>query len=238
MKKTILTSLVILIAAVFTLSNAQSLDDVLAKHFKATGQAKLAKIEAFHIKVKVSQMGMDIPMEMKLKDPGKFRLEMDIQGQKMIQAFDGDKGWMIMPMVSSEIQDLAGDQLKQAQSQADLEGELYNYKEKGSKAELIGKVREDDKAVYRIKLTREDGNVSNYFIDAETYLAVKVKSKINAMGQTVDVEQRMSDYKDFDGIKMAMKMESDSPMGTATILLEEVILDAKIDDSVFARPEK
>ena len=46
------------------------------------------------------------------------------------------------------------------------------------------------------------------------YLVSKVKSKVSAQGQTVDVEQIMSDYKTFDGITMAKKIESKSPMGT------------------------
>ena len=56
------------------------------------------------------------------------------------------------------------------------------------------------------------------------------------MGQTVEVEQRMMDYKDISGMKMAMKIESDSPMGTATIIMEDVKVNVDIDDSIFARP--
>lgn len=238
MKKLVLSSLAILIAAVFTFSNAQTLDDVLAKHFKAVGQEKLANIKTFAIKAKVSQMGMDLPMSMKMKKPGKFYVEMDMQGQKMIQAFDGEKGWMIAPWMSPDPQDLAGDQLKQAQSQADLEGELYNYEKKGHMVDFIGKVKDGDKEVFRVKLTSEDGNVRNYFIDTETYLIAKVNAKVEAMGQTVDVEQRMSEYKTIDGITMATKIESDSPMGTAVISMEEIKFNVDIDDAIFNRPAK
>lgn len=236
MKKLILIFIAVFAIAIF--SNAQTLDEVLAKHFKAVGQEKLADVNSFTVKAKVSQMGMDLPMEMKMKKPGKFRLDMDMQGQKMVQAFDGEKGWMIAPWISPDPQDLEGDQLKQAKSQADMEGELFNYKEKGHTVDLIGKVNVDEKEAYRIKLTSEDGNVRNYFIDAGTYLVIKVKAKISAMGQTVDVEQRMLDYKTINGITMAMKIESDSPMGTATILLEEILFNEEIEDAIFKRPEK
>jgi outer membrane lipoprotein-sorting protein len=218
--------------------NAQTLDEVLAKHFKAVGQEKLSDVKTFQVKAKISQMGMELPMTMILKQPGKFRLEMDMQGQTMVQAFDGDKGWMIAPWLSPDPQELAGDQLKQAASQADMEGELYNYEKKGHMVDFIGKVKDGDKDVYRIKLTTEDGDVRNYFIDAETYLVAKVKAKVEAMGQTADVEQRMSDYKTINGITMAMKIESDSPMGTAVITMESVEFNVDIDDAVFARPAK
>ena len=238
MKKSILTSFILLVAAVFTLVNAQTLDEVLAKHFKAVGQEKLSDVKTFQVKAKISQMGMELPMTMILKQPGKFRLEMDMQGQTMVQAFDGDKGWMIAPWLSPDPQDLAGDQLKQAASQADMEGELYNYEKKGHTLDFIGKVKDGDKDEFRLKLTTEEGDVRNYFIDAETYLVAKVKAKVEAMGQTVDVEQRMSDYKTINGITMAMKIESDSPMGTAVITMESVEFNVDIDDAVFARPAK
>ena len=89
-----------------------------------------AEIESFYIKVNVSQMGMEMPMEMKSKKPDKFIINIDIQGQKMIQAFDGEKGWMIIPMMSPDPQELAGEQLQQVREQVNMEGELYNYKKK------------------------------------------------------------------------------------------------------------
>ena len=236
MKKLILTFLAIFVVVVF--SDAQTLDEVLTKHFKAVGQEKLVDVKTFVIQAKVSQMGMELPMEMKIKRPGKFRLDMDMQGQKMVQAFDGEDGWMIAPWVSPEPQDLAGDQLSQAESQADMEGELYNYKAKGHTVDFIGKVKMDDKEVYHIKLASEDGNVRNYFINAETYLISKVKAKVSAIGQTVEVEQRMMDYKEIDGIKIAMKIESDSPMGTAMVIMEKININIEIEDSVFKRPSK
>jgi len=236
MKKITLSLLILFCAFFLNLASAQTLDEILSKHFKAVGQEKLVAAESFIITAKLSQMGTEFTMEMKIKKPNKFRVEMEIQGQKIIQAYDGNKGWMIAPMLSPEPQELTGDQLKQAMSQTDMEGELYEYKKKGSSAEFIGKVNIDGSVAYRIKLVDKDKNSKNYFIDADTYLVKKVKAKIEAMGQTVDVETRMKDYREIDGIKMAMKIESDSPMGTAIIIMQEVKLNAEIEDSIFKQP--
>jgi hypothetical protein len=141
-------------------------------------------------------------------------------------------------MLSPEPQELAGDQLKQAMSQTDMEGELYEYKKKGSSAEFIGKVNVEGGVAYRIKLVDKDKNSKYYFIDVETYLIKKIKAKIEAMGQTVDIETRMKDYREIDGIKMAMKVESDSPMGTAVITMEEVKINSEINDVIFKLPVK
>lgn len=238
MKKLTLSVLILFCTFLLNSASAQTLDEILNKHFKAVGQEKLVAAESFIIKAKLSQMGMEFPMEMKIKKPNKFRVEMEMQGQKLIQAYDGNKGWMIAPMLSPEPQELVGDQLKQAISQADMEGELYEYKRKGSSAEFIGKVNVDGSEAYRIKLVDKDKNSKYYFIDAETYLVKKVKAKIEAMGQTVDVETRMKDYREIDGIKMAMVVESDSPMGTVVITMEEIEINGEISDAIFIQPGK
>lgn len=237
MKKTLI-AVIAIIFAMANVSQAQTINDVLDKHFKAVGQEKLLAIQSFYIKAKVSQMGMEMPMEMKIKKPDMFIVSIEMQGQKMVQAFDGQKGWMIAPWVSTDPQELSGDQLAQAKGQADMEGELYNYEKKGSTAELMGKVNVDGKEMFRIKLTDKNGNLKDYFIDANTYLVSKVKSKVSAQGQTVEVEQIMSENKTIDGITMAMKIESKSPMGTALILMEEVKFNEKFDDAIFKQPAK
>lgn len=238
MKKLFFTALATVVFAFANVANAQSLNEVLDMHFKASGQDKLMAAQSFYIKAKVSQMGMEMPMEMKIKKPEKFIVSIDLQGQKIITAFDGEKGWMINPMMGTEPQELAGDQLAQARQQVDMEGELFNYEAKGHSAELAGKVNVDGKEMYRIKLTTKDGNTKDYFIDVATNLVSKVKSKVSAQGQTVDVEQVMSDYKTIDGITMAMKIESKTPMGNAVILMEEVKMNETFDDSVFKQPVK
>jgi hypothetical protein len=239
MKKLFFFTLATVVFAFANVGNAQSLNEVLDMHFKATGQEKLMAVQSFYIKAKASQMGMDLPMEIKIKKPEKFYISIDLQGQKIIQAFDGEKGWMINPMMGAEPQQLAGDQLVKAREQANMmEGELFNYQAKGHSVELAGKVNVEGKEMYRIKLTTKDGNTNDYFIDAATNLVSKVKSKVSAQGQTVDVEQVMSDYKTIDGITMAMKIESKTPMGNAVILMEEVKINEPIDDSIFKQPAK
>ncbi len=226
----------ILFFAVASNVQAQNLQEVLDNHFEAIGQEKLLEKETYTIQASIEQMGMEIPMTMKLKRPDKFRMEMEMQGQKMVQAYNGEKGWMIAPWVSSEPQDLTGAELSQAMDQANFDGELYNYKEKGTEASLVGKVNVEDTPMYNIKLTDKNGTTKNYFIDAEDYLIRKVKARVNAQGQEVEVEQNLSDYKEFGGVKMPTKIESKNPMGTAVITFKEISYNDNIDDSIFEKP--
>ena len=237
MKKSVFSFIALFAITAFISVKAQSLDNVLEKHFEAVGQEKLMEKETYIIKAKINQMGMELPMLMKMKRPKMFRMEMEMQGQKMIQVYDGEKGWVLAPWLNPEPQALEGAQLQQAMDQADIDGELFNYKEKGHSADLVGKVKYNDQAAYRIKLSTKDGVVKNYYIDADTYLVSGVKSKVNAQGQEVEVEQNMSDYENVDGVMVARKIESKSPMGTATIIIEELSFNKEIEPSEFQKPE-
>lgn len=232
MKRSVILTAFMLLA--FVGLQAQSLDKVLEKHYAASGVEKMGDIKTFDIKAKMSMMGMDMPMAIKIKNPDKFRLEVEMMGQKTVSAFDGDKGWTINPMMGAGVKDLEGDQLKQAMTQTDMEGELYNYKKKGSTAELLGKDGDD----YKIKLTTADGTAKTYFINGSTYLVSKVEAKVEAMGQSMDIETKMLEYQKIDGIQMAKRIEVVMPMGTQSITMDEIKINEKIDDSVFARPAK
>ena len=238
MRNGIFAIIAIIVIAFANVTQAQSVNEVLEKHFEAIGQEKLVKVETYTVKAKISQMGMDLPMVMKMKKPNKFRMEMDMMGQKMVQAYNGEKGWVIAPWISNDPQELTGAELQQAIDQADIEGELYNYESKGHQAELIGKENMDGTDVYNIKLTNKNGSVKNYYIDASKNVIVQVKAKAVSMGQEVNVTQKLSDYKDIEGVLIATKITSETPMGDGVIVMEEVKFNEVVDDSIFERPAK
>lgn len=231
MRRTLFLVALMVFAVIGT--NAQSLDDVLKKHYAATGVEEFGNIKSFIIDAKMSMMGMDMPMTVKMKQPKKFKVEMEMMGQKTVSAFDGNKGWMINPMMGSGIQDLEGPELDKAMDQANMmEGELYNYKDKGFTAELVGKEGND----YQIKLTGTDGSVKNYFINKDSYLISRFTAKVEAMGQTMDVETKMKEYHKVEGMMIPKVTEVTLPMGAMTTTMEEVKINVAIDDAEFARP--
>ncbi|MFW6246377.1 MAG: LolA family protein [Tangfeifania sp.] len=236
MKKTLVTFIILLFAVSANVVNAQTMQDVLNKYFEAIGQDELLEMETYEITAIVSQMGMEIPMEIKMKRPNKFRMEMEVQGQTMVQAYNGEKGWMIVPGGGSQPQELSGPQLEQAMEQADIDGELYNYEKKGYTAELLGKEFLGDDEVFNIKLTDDKGVEKNYYIGTDDYLVKKVTSKVDAQGEEVTIEQVMSDYKEVDGVKVATKIESKSPMGSAVINFKDLKFGTPIDNSIFEKP--
>lgn len=215
-----------------------SLDKILDAHFKAVGQKNVLKKNSMIMTGKIVQMGNEIPFRIIQKRPAMFYLEAEVQGSKMKQGYDGQNGWMIAPWTGSmEPVDLSGQDLRNLKEQADMDGYLWKWKERGFKLELSGKEDVQGSQAYHLKLTNDAGDVSDYWIDASKFLIVKTKRMMSMQGQEMAQESLMSDYSDMNGIMLPHSIENRMNGQTmSTIMVEDIKLDEKIDDSTFVKP--
>jgi hypothetical protein len=149
-----------------------------------------------------------------------------------------ENGWMVNPMMgSTEPQDLPPEQLKQMKKQADFEGELYEYEKKGSTLELIGDEDFEGTKVYKLKLTDKDGDITYYFIDAETYVVIKTNAKRNINGTEVEGETLFSNFQMIDGMAFPYSISTGMNGQTmAEIVIEKVDFSKKLDPTFFNKP--
>ncbi len=232
---------IVFIASLF-LSGLQSQDltKVLNTHFKTIGQEKLSKIKSMKSTGKTITQGMELDFVIVSSRPDKFRLEVDIQGTKMIQAFDGEKGWLVAPWTGSlDPIEITGVQLKSISQQADMDGMLYNYKEKGFETELVGKEDMEGTEVFKIKQTDKDGDIYYHYIDAENYVLLKTASKIKMGESEVESETFYSNYKEVDGMIMAFSFESKTNGQTVSqINIANTEFNVDFDPASFTMPAK
>jgi len=238
MKKLISFTFTIIITAFFTVVQGQNLSEILDQHFSVVGQEKLIKIKTFTIHGKIVQMGTEFSFVQKMKVPDKFRMEANIQGQLMVQAYDGENGWFIAPWIGTDTQDLTGQQLEQTKDQLNFEGDLYNWEEKGHKVEYIGTEDMEGTEVYKIKLTKKEGNEIFYYIDSEEYNILKEARKMTVQGNEMEIESFPGNYEVFDGIMFPMSVKVNTMGQETEILFDSVKFDLELDDSIFVRPVK
>ena len=133
---------------------SQDADEIVNKYVNAMGGLdKIQAIKTIKLTGKVTAGGMDIPFSEICKRPLMVVMESTIQGMTMKQVYDGTQGWMINPFMGKKDPDLMSkDAEKAIKRNADFEGQLINYKDKGSKIELIGKEDLEGSQVYNIKL--------------------------------------------------------------------------------------
>ena len=237
MKKSFFLSFLMAFAAISFIS-AQNLDKILENHFETIGQKNLLKVKALEATGKAVMMGMDNPFKMVTKRPDKLQIEVDFQGAKIIQAYDGETVWMINPMAgSAEPIDVTGPEANGIVESADMDGQLWKYKEKGHQLELDGTEEVDGTEAFVLKLTKKNGNIDYYYLDQESYLVLKVKSKTMSMGSEVEVESLLSNYQDVEGYIMPFTTEQKFGGQTAmTLMFEEVKFNIEVDDAIFSKP--
>jgi len=217
-----------------------SLDEILNNYYDVMGLNKLAKVKSMEIKGKSFNQGMEYNFTIINVVPKRSRLEVLVQGQTMVQVYNQGEAWMIAPWTGTLApKDITGDQLKQMEKQTDITGELYNWKEKGSTVELLGKDDLEGSEVYKIKLTDKNGDETIYYIDAENFVILKTENTITMRGEPVKTESTSSDYKPVEeGIIMAYS-HTDSYNGQVvnTMTIDTVMLNPDVDLSIFDKPE-
>src|SRR5258708_25895954 len=125
----------------FSLSaGAQAVDEVIAKNIQAHGGLeKLKAVQSVRITAKYSQGSFRLEFRQENKRADKVREEYIIQGMAQIQAYDGKASWQISPFGGREEPCvMSQDDAKGLVVDADMDGPLVEYKEKGHKAQLVG----------------------------------------------------------------------------------------------------
>ena len=226
---------------VAALAHAQTVDEILAKHYEAMGGlAKLKALNTLRITGTIAMgPGMDAPLVMERKRPGKRRVEFTVQGMTGIHAFDGEKAWSLMPFTGKKDPEAASEEENKTQKEdADFDGALVDWKEKGNTVELAGKESVDGADAFKLKVTKKNGNVETDFVDAETYLLVKTEGKTKFRGTEIEASTTFSDYKEVEGCMMPYSMEQGAKGSEQRqkFTFSKIELNVPLDDSRFSMP--
>jgi outer membrane lipoprotein-sorting protein len=221
---------------------AQTVDEIIAKHAEALGG--LEKIRAVKTVRMTGKMtlgpGIEAPIVIDLKRPKAMRLDITLQGMVGTQAYDGTKGWTLMPFSGSTVpQQMAADEVKMAEEQADIDGPLVDYKAKGNTVELQGKETIEGSDAYKLKVTLKNGDVRTIYIDTEHFLQIKDEARRTIRGSEVDTETILGDYKEVGGMMFPHSIDSGqkgSPQ-RQKLAVEKIELNVPIDDARFKMPE-
>jgi outer membrane lipoprotein-sorting protein len=221
---------------------------ILDKAIKAIGgEEKLSKIKAYSVKTKgtITLGGNDNEFTGKSIHEGPDHFRSEFEGRfgdndvKGVTVVNGDKGWRKFGDMET---DMDGDQLtneKRTVYLSVIPSLIVHVKGKGFKVEAAGEEKVGDKPAVVVKITGPEGKDFKLFFDKESGLPVKsVATVLGIDGTEFSSETTYENYKDFDGIKRATKMQSkrDGEKFVSAELTEFKVLD-KVEPETFSQPK-
>ena len=216
--------------------SAQTADEIVARNLEAKGGIELLRqTSSVRITGTMQMASTKGTTQTVSKRPNLFRREMDISGQKMVQAYDGSILWMRMGAMPPQEMP-PGPQTEALKHNVDFDSAFIDWQKKGHKVDYKGKVTEEGKEYHHLVFTPKDGPSIEYYIDPTTWLEAKTVMQDPATKGRM--ETRMTDYRAVDG-RMIPFVMTNVLNGTqvAQIRLERIEFNVPIDDALFRMPK-
>jgi outer membrane lipoprotein-sorting protein len=179
-------------------------------------------------------MGMEGSLTIYSKEPDKMRIDIEIMGMTITQAYDGEMAWMINPQTGAneEMPEQMTDDFKRDA----MGNEIMLYPEKHNIVYTYKGIEKlEDKDHHVLTQIHPDGWEATMYIDTETNLTYKVVAMTtNQMGVDVETETFTTDYTKIDGMMVAHTMTTyQDGEEFMTMTLTEIKLNSGLEDSLF-----
>ncbi len=217
-----------------------SVDEIIAKNVQARGGlAKIKAVRTMRATGRIDQGDFRARFVQENERPNKVREEFIIQGMAQVEAYDGKTGWQVSPFEGRKDPDkLSADDMKSLVEDADIDGQLVDYKNKDHRAEFMGHDSVEGTDCYKIKLTLSNSDVRYYYIDTDSFLELKIETERNIRGTVRYSETYYGDYDQVDGIYFPFAFESGQKGSPFRVkyTVDKIEINVPVNDARFTMP--
>lgn len=181
------------------------------------------------------QQGMTGTLTMYQKEPNMMRMDMEVMGMVITQAFDGQKGWYLNPQTGTA-QEMDENMNKEFKRQALGNDSLLNPAKYGITYAAKGREKLADKEYLVLEQTMADGHKGTLYIDPDTGLLARSRTTaLSPMGGgEVQSETIMGDYRKEGETMMAHSMTIlQDGAEFIRMTLTKVEFNKALEDSLF-----
>jgi hypothetical protein len=182
----------------------------------------------------IPDMGLDAPIEILKRRPNQYLMRANLGPiGEMLSGYDGTVAWTVQPGSGALI--LEGEMATQVRDQADFFGDLHDYSRFASVATL-DPVEFEGRQVFPVRMVRASGDTLTEFFDASTGLSAGSRTAIRTPIGRIEMTSIVGEYKRFDGLLVATRIEQRNPQYRMIISIEKVEFDL-LDADALAPPE-
>lgn len=217
------------------LLHAQTADELIAKNIEARGgMEKIQAIKTLRMTGKFEGGGGFVAaVGQENQRPNLIRETFSLQGMTAVQAYDGSAGWQIQPFGGKKDPELMGeDDLRDLLLDADFEGPLVNYKEKGSTVEFLGHDTVDGDDALRLKVTLKNGDIIYDYLDPDTFIEIRRDIQQFIRGSVRERVMSLGSYKPVDGVMFPFSIGQ----GTKSHPDDQIMTIRKVEANVTIDP--
>ena len=234
------------ILAVTGAARAITLDELLAKNLAARGgAANVQKVQSLRLTGRAVFAGrfgskLEMAWAQVQKRPGKIRSEVTRQGLTAVQAWNGKEGWKLSPFQGRREPERASQDDARALAQdADLEGHLISWREKGSKIEYLGVEDVDGTPAHKLRVALKDGDVHYVFLDPDGFLEIRIVTERHVRGSEQVTEADLGAYGQVAGVWIPTSIDQGRKGAprTAHFTVEKAEANVQIEDRIFEYPQ-
>jgi hypothetical protein len=219
-----------------------TVDQLVAKNVAAKGGAEaLRALQSVRLngKMLVNEGQIQLAYAETKKRPGEVRTEATLQGMTAVEAYDGKEGWRISPFQGrKDPEKMSADDVKPLMEDAEIDGPLVNWKEKGSTLEYVGREDVDGTSAYKIKVVRKNGDVNFVYLDPDHFLEIRILTQRIRHGAQEETETDVGDYEKIDGVFIPFSVETGrkGDSDKQKVVIEKAEANIPVDDTIFHFP--
>ena len=219
-----------------------TVDELVAKNVGAKGGADaLRALQSIRLngKMLVNEGQIQLAYAETKKRPDEVRTETTLQGMTAVEAYDGKAGWRISPFQGrKDPERMSADDVKPLMEDAEIDGPLVNWKEKGSTLEYVGREDVDGTSAYKIKVVRKNGDVNFVYLDPDHFLEIRILSQRVRHGAQEETETDVGDYEKIGGVFLPFSIESGrkGDSDKQKVVIEKAEANVPVNDAIFHFP--
>jgi hypothetical protein len=226
-------------------ASALSAAEIVAKNVAARGGLEAwRKIETMvwtgHLE-STHTPAPSMPFLLDQKRPNKTRFELHAMTDHSVRVFDGTQGWKSHSGADGRptVKPYTAEEIRYARAEQAVDGPLIDLEAKGTTAALAGVEQLEGRKVYHLSLRLASAERQDVWVDAKTFLDVKVvRIAYGANGVPGVVPTLYRDFKPFEGLQIPTTIQiGDGSTGTPDRMqIERIALNLPLDDRLFAKP--
>lgn len=243
MKKSFLLFALVLglLPSVFGQAAELTADQIAENYIEAIGGEEAWRgIKNIRMEAKSAMYGMEFPTVISMSYPNHFRIDVNIQGQKMIQSFDGETAWQISPLIGITTPTNMSEEEAINVNQTEVLPEFIDYANRGYTIELADAREIEGVATQGVKLSDGKKKTLVYYFDLETFVPIMISTTImegQSKGSVLD--DYMSEYDEVEGVILPFSRETKIDGQTyMKMTVEKITTNTKLEANLFSKPKE